>query len=111
MTTNREIARDILRPDACLHCVNIGTALVFRLWNMFIAAVIREDESIAETIQDISAKIIAGFMANDREAVARAVLLLAEWEDYRGPLLDVIPREALEEFAERLRAEIAESKK
>ena len=107
--TNRDVAKEVLRPEACLHCINLGALIFARAWSGMMAAI--DDESAVEIFHDIQAKLAAGLLHQDREAVARVVLLLAEWEDSCGPFLDIIPKDALEQFIERLKAEIARSEK
>ena len=106
--TNREIAKTIMQPDTCLHCVHLGNLMFTRAWAALCTRAGAGDQSALDIFQDIAAKLTAGFAAGNRETVAKAVLMLDEWDNTRGPPLDMIPRESLEAFTEKIKAEIAE---
>ena len=105
--TNREIAKEVLRGDVCLHCVHLGTLLFSRLWTHFILKATSGDDSAIDTYRNLSAKLLAALATQRREEVAKIALLVDEWEQNRGQFLDLIPRESLEKFTEQLKSEIA----
>lgn len=75
----RIIARELLRPESCVHCIYSGYRLASFLW--VITAAKQQDAAIPDAegkawLNDMHGAAIAAMMRGDKEALARLALEL-----------------------------------